>query len=143
MGAMFRMSISPPALLVAPVLLMAPTAWAAGAAPGPGAGQLLQLIGGLLVVIAAVIVSARYLPRLQHGRGSGQDALKVIDSLMVGQKQRVVLMQVGHRQVLVGVTPAQVTALHVLDEPVAAREPMRAGADDYHWLAKILGRKTS
>lgn len=114
-------------------------AWAA-ASPTPGPADLLQLLLGLLVVVGAVIVLARWLPRLQGARAGGSGGLRIVDSLVVGQRERVVLMQVGERQVLLGVTPSQVSTLHLLEEPI---EPAAAaaGADAVPWLQRVLTRK--
>jgi flagellar protein FliO/FliZ len=52
--------------------------------------------------------------------GSGRfGALNVIGEVRLGPKERAVLLQVGTTQLLVGVAPGQVSALHVLAEPVA------------------------
>ncbi len=42
--------------------------------------------------------------------------VKMVAGISVGQKERVVLLQVGERQILVGVAPGNVNMLHVLEE---------------------------
>jgi flagellar protein FliO/FliZ len=37
----------------------------------------------------------------------------------VGQRERVVLIQVGSQQLLLGVAPGRVQTLHVLEEPIS------------------------
>jgi flagellar protein FliO/FliZ len=124
--------------------LVPDTALAAG--PGPGAGatgtQLLRLALGLAAVIGLLLVSARLLPRLGGGALVGSDALRVVAQLQVGQRERVVVLQVGERQVMVGVAPGRVEMLHLLEEPLPARErgtatPVMAG-----WLGRtLMGRR--
>ncbi|HHJ80199.1 MAG TPA: flagellar biosynthesis protein FliO, partial [Candidatus Tenderia electrophaga] len=42
--------------------------------------------------------------------------LKTIAGVSVGQKERVVLVQIGERQILVGVAPGQVNMLYALEK---------------------------
>jgi flagellar protein FliO/FliZ len=51
--------------------------------------------------------------RLQQG-GAGK--LRIVDGLALGPRDRLVLVQVGNDQVLLGVTPGNIQALHVLAE---------------------------
>ncbi|MCK4710577.1 MAG: flagellar biosynthetic protein FliO [Gammaproteobacteria bacterium] len=46
------------------------------------------------------------------------DSLKIIGGLSMGSRERVVLMQVGDNQLLIGVTPGRINTLHVLDTPI-------------------------
>ncbi len=64
---------------------------------------VLCLLGGLLWA----------LKRMQSGvrAGGGQRQLHVIDAVSVGPRQKIALVRVGDRDVLVGVSPTQLTAL--------------------------------
>ena len=102
----------------------------ATAAPDPmAAGSLLQLLFGLIVVLIAIGVPAwllRRLGRLPQGAG----ALRVIAGLSLGARERAVLIQVGDKQILLGVAPGGVQPLHVLERPVdtaAAASGMAGG----------------
>jgi flagellar protein FliO/FliZ len=90
----------------------------ATAAPDPmAAGSLFQLLFGLIVVLIAIGVTAlllRRLGRLPQGAG----AMRVIAGLSLGARERAVLIQVGDKQILLGVAPGRVQALHVLERPV-------------------------
>ncbi len=99
------------------------TAAGAAAAPEPmAAGSLLQLLFGLIVVLVAIGVTAlllRRLGRLPQGAGT----LRVIAGLSLGARERAVLIQVGDKQILLGVAPGRVQALHVLERPVDTGAP--------------------
>jgi flagellar protein FliO/FliZ len=115
----------------------------AAASPGPGPGQLLQLVLGLLAVIAAVLVLARWLPRLQGMRAAGAGNLKVVEAMALGQKERLLVVQVGDEQILLGVTASGISALHRLDRPL---QPPAAGAPADGapaWLNRVLNRRPS
>lgn len=117
------------ARIAAVALAWVPTApaWAAeGAASGPG--YLLRLAVGLVIVLAALGGLAWLLRRL-GGAGLGRSGpVRVLGSAPVGQRERVLLVEVGDQQLLVGVAPGNVRTLHVLDEPVAEAEPSADGS---------------
>jgi len=55
--------------------------------------------------------------------------LRCIESIAVGMKERVVLVQAGEKQMLLGVAPGNVRTLHVFDQPlVAAAQPTTSPA---------------
>ena len=85
-----------------------------------GAGNLLQLTFGLLVVLAAIVGSAWLLRRYGRLQSGVDGALRVIGGLSMGPRERVVLVQVGKQQLLLGVAPGRIQTLHVLAEPVVA-----------------------
>lgn len=97
---------------------------AAGVAAEPAAlpaGGLLRLTLGLLLVLGAIAACAWLLRRL--GRfPAAAGRMRVLGGVSLGARERVVLVQVGATQLLLGVAPGRVQALHVLDEPLPAPE---------------------
>jgi flagellar protein FliO/FliZ len=57
-----------------------------------------------------------------QSRWHGSGDLRVVAGLAVGPRERVVLMQVGAQQVLLGVTPGSVRMLLILDEPLGQQQ---------------------
>lgn len=84
-----------------------------------GAGGLAQVTLSLLLVLAAVFAAAWVVRRLRGFGKFNNGALQVITEIAVGTKERVVLIQVGTQQLLIGVAPGRVSTLHVLSEPVS------------------------
>lgn len=87
-----------------------------------GAGSVLQVflgLGAVLALIGAAAWASRRFGRLPFGAGQG---LRVLGGLSVGTRERVVLIEVGGTQLLVGVAPGRVQALHVLETPLAVPE---------------------
>jgi len=68
-------------------------------------------------------------------------SLKTVAGILVGQKERVVLVQVGERQVLIGVAPGQINLLHVVEKgeevTVESQQPLSPFAEK---LKRTLGR---
>lgn len=76
------------------------------------------MILSLLIVLLVVIVSAYILKKFQVTAQGGQQALKVVSSVHLGSKERVVVVQVGEKQLVLGVTTNQVNLLDTLDTPL-------------------------
>ncbi len=76
-----------------------------------------SMIVSLLLVLLAIVIAAWILKKLQVG-GSTANGLKVITSLNLGSKERLVVVQVGEKQLLLGLTGQQINLLDTLDEPI-------------------------
>jgi flagellar protein FliO/FliZ len=119
--------------LAAPIVFAAEKFAAPEASQTPvavGAGSLTQVTLSLLLVLG-VVFAAAWLTRRLRGFGKfGNGALQVVTEIAVGQKERVVLVQVGKQQLLIGVAPGRVSTLHVLAEPVTPQTPTVTPAAD-------------
>ena len=72
----------------------------------------------LLLIFAA----AWLLRRLQQGQGGGRGHLRIVSVLPLSAKERVVLVQAGEEQVLMGVSSAGIQHLHTLNSPIELEE---------------------
>ena len=81
-------------------------------------GSMAQVALGLLFVLLLVIGVAWLLKRVGGFAVTGNGALKILGGLSMGARERVVLMQVGEKQILLGVSPGRIQTLHVLDKPI-------------------------
>ena len=89
---------------------------AQGSVPAP-VSSLAQVTFSLALVLAAVFAAAWLLKRVRGFGGARQDeTLRIVAERAVGPRERVVLLQVGERQVLVGVANGSVRTL--LEFPV-------------------------
>lgn len=80
--------------------------------------SLLKVTGGLLLVILAILGSAWVYRRFGNLTPIANDDLRVIGGVSMGSKERVVLMQVGEEQILLGVSPGRIQCLHVLNKNI-------------------------
>lgn len=82
--------------------------------------QLLQLMFGLLFIIVLIFVLAWLARKVQTSLPvkAGQQGIKLVATQPLGARERLLLVQVGKEQVLLGLTPGTITPLHVLQEPV-------------------------
>lgn len=125
------------------VLAAEPVATAAVApAAGSGiAGQLAQLVLGLLLVLGLIFFLAWLLRRVQQAGPSGKgQVIDIVGSRALGPRDRLVLVQVGNEQILLGLSPGTITALHVLKEPVQVPSTEPASPEFAQRLMELLGK---
>lgn len=109
-------------------------------------GSAMDVLGGLLLVVAAIYAVAWLLRRVQQGAGNDLTALKVRAGLSVGPREKVLLVQAAQTYMLVAVAPGNVRTLHVFPEApqlqdVAALAPNHSaaeGSDVPAWLRRLL-----
>ncbi|MFS2033467.1 flagellar biosynthetic protein FliO [Polaromonas sp. CT11-55] len=77
-----------------------------------GAAGLLQAGLGLALVLAMIFGCAWLARRFGLQAGGSGRLLKVVSSAMVGQRERVVVVEVGGQWLVLGVAAGQVNALH-------------------------------
>lgn len=116
------------------------TALAADPAPMPGMMEgLLQTTLGLALVLALIWGAAWAIRRVSPAAARPNSLLKSVATLAVGQRERVVVVEVGEQWLVLGVTPGAISALATLPKgtlPAAAKAPSFAGL-----LARAQGRK--
>jgi len=101
--------------------------------------NLWQLTLGMVVVLAIMLGLAWILKRTGKFQMAAGGGLKILGGLSIGSRERVVLLQVGETQLLVGVAPGQVRSLHVLDRPLEAPTQMRGGGFSEQ-LGRMMGK---
>ena len=134
--------------LVAPALL-AQAEEPARAAGASGAvvtfGSALQVMLGLAVVLAMVAAAAWAVRRLGATPHGGNGLVRVVSGAAVGQRERVVLLEVRDTWIVVGVAPGQVTALMTMAKPDEAQpagaQQAPAATPFAHWFRQTLERR--
>ncbi|HZP85926.1 MAG TPA: flagellar biosynthetic protein FliO [Burkholderiales bacterium] len=79
-------------------------------------GGLLQAVLGLAVVLALIWGAAWIMRRLQPNIGGAQGALKLVASQAVGQRERIVVVEIADQWLVVGVAPGNVNAIASLSK---------------------------
>lgn len=90
------------------------------ASPAADAGSLGGLVFSLLLIVGLILALgwfARRMPGFGGGAAS-KTGLRLVASLPVGARERVVVVEVGSTQLLLGVGAGGVRTLHTLDEPL-------------------------
>lgn len=148
------MAMSPRiALLV--TLLLVPAVWAAevgtGAVPpaptmptaAPDLGSsALQMVFGLIVVLALLLGALWLLKRISIPRGPVANLMRVVAGVAVGSRERVVILELGNSWLVLGVAPGQVTTLAEIprqEMPAPSTGSTNRTAKDFPaWLRQIV-----
>lgn len=91
-----------------------------------GASSLLSVFVGLLFILGLILALAWLVKRIGQGGMASHNHLRIVASLPLGTRERLALIDVGGKQILLGLTPQHINTLHVFDEPVidaATAEP--------------------
>lgn len=122
----------PPAALPPPTQMAAldPAALSLG-------GSAMDMVGGLVLVVAVIYALAWVLKRLQGAQGGGLSALKVRAGMSVGPREKVLLVQAAQTYMLVAVAPGNVRTLHVFPEAPKLTEAVSADGAEQPWMAKL------
>ncbi len=81
-------------------------------------GDFSQVFLGLIIVVIAIFAMAWMIKRMGYIQTRTHGQLKVIGGVALGQRERLVLVQVGEQQLLLGIAPGNVSTLHVLEKPI-------------------------
>ena len=119
----------------------AQTAHAANFAEAPStAGAVGGTVFALLFVLALILALAWLAKRMPGVAGANNPALRIVGSLSLGPRERVVVVDVGGTQLLLGVGAGGTRTLHTLTAPLPAAERSRA-TPFAQLLAQHFGKK--
>jgi len=110
-------------------------------APGASTAAIVQMVLGLALIIAILFLGAYLLRKLNGGRSFGSSGpLRVVGGLMIGARERIVLLEVGESWIVVGIVPGQIKTLHTLPK---GELPAATGGEKpfAHWLKQMSERK--
>lgn len=107
-----------------------------------GSAHLLSVTLGLLAIIGLIFALSLFVKRFGTGSFAGNGQLKILSSLPLGTRERIVLVDVAGQQLLLGITPTAINTLHVFPEPVVVNNQHVAPSDFSQKLMAILQQKT-
>lgn len=134
-----------PALAQAAETAPAPVASAGAAAT---AGSFFQVLVGLIVVLGLMAVMAWTLKRFNLARIAGNTPIKVVGGVSVGNRERVMVVEVADQWIVVGVATGQVTALSTMPRPAGlpadtAASPASKAGNFAHWLKQQIEKRNA
>ena len=132
----------PPAPAVAP-----------GYAPSPSAGNLMQTILSLMLVLAMLAGLAWLLKRFGPRAQAGAGALRIVGALNLGGRERIVVVEVGDQWIVVGASPGRINALATMpkQESAAPGAPLQASLHPHtpsassfsEWLKQTIDKRNA
>ena len=79
---------------------------------------LLKLTAGLLLVVMVIFLFAWVLKKFNLTQQSKSGLLRIVAGLNLGTRDRIVLLQVGEEQILLGLSPGRIEKIHLLAIPL-------------------------
>ena len=101
---------------------------------------ILQMLLGLALIIGILFFGAFALRKLNGGKGFGNSGpLRMVGGLMIGPRERIVMVEVGESWIVIGVVPGQIKTLHTLPK---GELPVSQGATKPfgQWLKQMSER---
>lgn len=106
---------------------------------GVFAANPVSVLLGLLLVIVIIFSLAWMLRRMGGVPLAGNPSIKVLAGLSVGAREKIMLIDVGGKQLLLGVAPGRVSSLHCFDEPVLNSSELK-GSDFSLKIKQFMGQ---
>lgn len=138
------------AFLYWPCLAFAEQAARPAYTPPPSAvsyTSMAQVIFSLLLVLAAFVLVARLIKRMNLPRQGAGSLLKVISGVAVGQRERIMLVEVNDTWLVVGVAPGQVRTLHTMPKAelpeIKGSSQIIADSKFQGWLKKVMEKRNA
>lgn len=117
-------------------------------------GGVLKMALGLAIVLGVMAVITWVLKRMMPGVGNKQSIVRIVGGVSVGSRERVVVLEVAGRWIVVGVASGQVSRLANLEigsaslaesNPASNVGANNIGPGDFtntfaHWLKKSTGK---
>lgn len=130
-------------LLCCALLARAAEVGAGGAAPSAAAApelgaSALQMVFGLLAVLALLLGTLWLLKRLSQPRGPVAGLMRVIAGVAVGPRERVVILELGNSWLVLGVAPGQVSTLAEIPRQEIPAIASAVPADLPAWLKQVV-----
>jgi flagellar protein FliO/FliZ len=131
--------------LPAALLLMALPAAGADPPPAPplspvSFSSLVQVLFALLLVLAAIGFFAWFLRRLSPGY-SATGGVKVVGGVMVGPRERLVVVEVGDTWLLLGVASGGVSLVHSMARPQQPASPAQTPPQFSRLLSQVIKQR--
>ncbi|XKF03189.1 flagellar biosynthetic protein FliO [Pseudoalteromonas mariniglutinosa] len=100
---------------------MLAAASAATTTQGTQTADILSMVMSLFAVVVLIVVLAFFVKRLNPNLVSS-DEFKVIRSLPLGSRERLMVIEIDNCQHLIGVTPQTISYLHKLETPLTEKQ---------------------
>ena len=102
-------------------------------------GDIAQWSIGLLIVLSVFFLCVWGVRKLTGLTVSGAEKIRVVGGLSLGLREKVIVLQVGKKQLVLGVTPGRIETLHVLEgDDCLIKETTVAATAETGFAQKLL-----
>ena len=113
------------------------------AAPIGSGRHLMSVTLALLGIIGLIFGLSWFVKRFNQGSFSANAHIKILSAMPLGTRERIVLIEAGGQQLLLGITPTNINTLHVFENPIVMDSNENVQSDFSRKLMSILQQKTS
>ena len=108
------------------------------------AGNLMQVTLGLMVVLGLMAAAAWALRRFNMAKGHNAAQIKIIGGVSVGNRERVMVVEIADQWIVVGVAPGRVNALATMAKQETTIIPDAAPSKNFSsWLAQTIEKRNA
>lgn len=103
-------------------------------------GELMRVLVGLLVVVAVIVLLSWLLRRLNGAKFANANGFKIISCMSLGAREKIMLVRVGQRILLLGVTSGSINTLHDFGEELPTSFSTHSKTSFSDFLKTALGK---
>lgn len=109
------------------------------------AGNLLQVVLGLIVVLGLMAAAAWLLKRFGAARMASGAPVRIIGGVAVGSRERIMVVEVADQWIVVGVAPGRISTLSTMprQESATAPEATPAAKTFSAWLRQTVEKRNA
>ncbi len=98
---------------------------AAAEPPGlVGSSEVISMISSMFIVLAVIVALGWLYSRSRLAVSGQKDVIQIVATRALGTKERLMVIDVAGKQLLVGMTSTSVQTLHVFDEAIDVEESL-------------------
>lgn len=120
----------------------APVAQKNTVAPIGSGRHLMNVTLALMGIIGLIFAISWFVKRFSQGTFSANAHIKVLSAMPLGTRERIVLIDAGGQQLLLGITSTNINTLHVFETPIAIDNKVDPQSDFSRKLMSILQQKS-
>ncbi len=87
----------------------------------PNTQSLISVFMSLVLVIVIIVILAMLVKRF-NPQMTATDEFKMVRSIPIGAKERLIVIEIDNKHHLLGVTPQAINYLYQLEQPLAEKE---------------------
>lgn len=108
-----------------------------------GSGRhLVNVTLALMGIIGLIFAISWFVKRFSQGAFSANAHIKILSAMPLGTRERIVLIEVGGQQLLLGITSTNINTLHMFETPIVVENKTDNQSDFSRKLMAILQQKS-
>jgi flagellar protein FliO/FliZ len=112
------------------------------AAPIGSGRHLVSVTLALMGIVGLIFALSWFVKRFSHGGFTTTSTIKILSSMPLGTRERIVLIDAGGQQLLLGITATNINTLHVFETPIVVDNKVETQSDFSRKLMAILQQKS-